>query len=72
MLKSDLKGFGVTHSAVKDLMLKKKLILTNDDAEVIKRNFDNYLMYIWLHLGDTKFNRAGYREATDILQAKIN
>lgn len=72
MLKSSIKGFGEIHKTVQSLISDKNYDLDAVDLASIKRNFDNYLMYIWLHLGDTRFNREGYREATDILQAKIN
>ena len=41
--------------------------LSQKDVNVIREKFDDYLMYIWLHLGDNNFNRQGYRKATDIL-----
>ena len=72
MLKSKIKGLGEIHATVQSLIRDKNYDLESTDLGVIERNFDNYLMYIWLHLGDTRFNREGYREATDILQAKIN
>jgi len=41
--------------------------LTDAEISLMREKFDDYIMYIWLHLGDTRFNRHGYRTATDIL-----
>ena len=72
-----IPGISLTHKIVKKIMRfqddqnQKEIQLNTDDLKIIAENFDDYLMYIWMHLGDTRFNREGYREATDILQKKI-
>lgn len=46
--------------------------ICENELQIIKTNFDDYIMYIWMHLGDTRFNRSGYRTATDILNKKLS
>ena len=41
------------------------------DISVMKQNYDDFLMYIWMFLGDTRFNRLGYRNATDELSKQL-
>jgi hypothetical protein len=36
-----------------------------DEIDGIIAYFDDYLFSLWLSLGDTAFNRLGYRNATD-------
>lgn len=69
-------GISLTHSVVTSLIDAKDpeivlKALSKKDKKVIKENFDDYMMYIWVHLGDTRFNRHGYRKATDIVIENI-
>lgn len=37
----------------------------------MEEKIDDYVMYIWMTLGDTRYNRSGYRNAVDTLTNKI-
>ena len=41
------------------------------EIKLINSLYDDYLMNIWMHLGDTRFNRLGYRNATDYLSREL-
>ena len=41
--------------------------LSQDDIKGMHAVFDDYLFSVWINLGDTAFNRLGYRNATDDL-----
>jgi len=60
--------FGLINEIVQQLRSGENVDLgsyTDRQITSIKKHYDNYLMYIWLSLGDTRFNRCGYRNATD-------
>jgi len=38
---------------------------TEDDVSGMIKYFNDYLFSLWLPMGDTAFNRLGYRNATD-------
>ena len=68
-------GFTLIHKNVKALMSRSQtqdLKITEYEANVIKLNLEDYLMYIWLYLGDTRYNRSGYRNAFEALEQHIN
>lgn len=44
---------------------------TETEINLIKTLYDDYLMYIWLHLGDTRFMRRGYQNATSIVEKTL-
>lgn len=76
-LKTFPKSGGLIHNVVTSLMTAKDpeevfKKISKEDLNTISENFDDYIMYIWLHLGDTRFNKAGYRNATDALIKKID
>lgn len=63
------------HSKVKKVMTGnnvKDLKISEREGHVIKRNLDNYLMYIWTLMGDNRYNRSGYRNAFETLEQHIN
>ena len=64
-------GFSLVHRQIKLLMNSDQgfncLDMTSTEADIVKRNLDDYVMYIWVHLGDTRYNRSGYRNAVDKL-----
>ncbi len=69
-------GISLTHKVTTDIISCLKTSkafpkLSDEEVRIIKRNFEDYMMYIWMHLGDTRFNRSGYRNATDILSNQI-
>ena len=66
-------GFTTIHKYVQSLRggVNNLCDMTSQEKVLIEESFDDYIMYIWLHLGDTLFNRNGYRNATDILSKKI-
>ena len=68
-------GFTLIHKHIKNLIknpIQKNLILSKSEIKVMKENLDDYLMYIWTHLGDTRYNRSGYRSAFETLTYQIN
>lgn len=66
-------GFVLIHSAVTDLMKSKDSVKQYSEKEikVMEEKIDDYVMYIWMTLGDTRYNRSGYRNAVDTLTNKI-
>ena len=46
--------------------------LSEQEVEVTKKKLDDYVMYIWVHLGDTRYNRQGYRNAVEKLTKILN
>ena len=68
-------GFTLIHKNIKHLMNSEglgEIEITNTEAKIIKENLENYLMYIWVRLGDTRYNRSGYRSAFETLENLIN
>ncbi len=68
-------GYSLVHSKVKQLMNNpdcRMLEINPSEGMVIKKTLDDYLMYIWLSLGDTRYNRSGYRNAFEALEQHIN
>ena len=41
--------------------------LSDSVLEMCGKELDTFLEEVWLHVGDTEFNRSGLRNATDIL-----
>ena len=39
-----------------------------EERKIMCHSYNDYLLYIWMNLGDTNFNRLGYRKATDIFE----
>ena len=46
-------------------------LYSRDEVAIISHALNEYIMHIWSHLGDTQFNRHGYRQATDLLDKKL-
>ena len=68
-------GFCLIHSNIKKLMAGQNpldLKISHKEASVIKKKLDDYLMYIWALMGDTRYNRSGYRAAFESLEKLIN
>ena len=68
-------GFCFIHSNIKKIMSGQSplgLKLTCREADLIKKKLDDYLMYIWALMGDTRYNRSGYRAAFESLEKLIN
>tara|TARA_B100000424_G_C22630804_1_gene349632 strand:+ start:148 stop:375 length:228 start_codon:yes stop_codon:yes gene_type:complete len=68
-------GHSLVHSKVKQLMKNPDCHLLKIEAAegaVIKKTLDDYLMYIWMFLGDTRYNKSGYRKAFENLSHYIN
>lgn len=45
--------------------------LTDDVREGMLLVFNDYLLSVWMRVGDTAFNRQGYRNATDDLLEQL-
>lgn len=66
-------GLSLVHRYVKTLMHTDNSCLPEDkEINILKRNLDDYVMYIWMQLGDTRYNRSGYRNAVDKLTQLLN
>ena len=68
-------GFSLIHGHVKILMKnhpKKDLSLCDKEVKIISETLDDYLMYIWMQMGDTRYNNSGYRSAIETLSQHIN
>jgi len=68
-------GYGLIHFHLKKIMSGKSpddLHLSQKEIKIIKRKLDAYLMYIWTLMGDTRYNRSGYRNAFESLEQHIN
>ena len=68
-------GLSLTHKKVNEIISAKDdsplLHLTKSEIQIVENNLQDYLMYIWLQMGDTRFNRSGYRNAIDILEKNL-
>ena len=75
MLFKEIKpGFTLMNSKIKSFIDDHVMDLSDCDSRDIsdmKKNYDDFLMYIWMILGDTRFNRLGYRNATDELSKQL-
>lgn len=68
-------GFCLIHTNIKKISSGHdpfSLKISNKEADVIKKKLDDYLMYIWTLMGDTRYNRSGYRAAFETLEKLIN
>ena len=64
-------GFTLLDDLIKKLSQGKSVDFEKYSPEERKKMcqaYDDYLLYIWIDLGDTNFNRLGYRKATDIFE----
>lgn len=69
-----MPGFTILNEKVQKSISGQKIDLSDcdsSDLEAMKQNYDDFIMYIWMFLGDTRFNRLGYRTATDELSKKL-
>jgi hypothetical protein len=41
--------------------------LSDDTVEGMLEVYDDYILAVWMSMGDTAFNRTGYRKITDDL-----
>lgn len=61
-------------SLVEDIRLGNKAIISDmspDTRMGMLSVFDDYLFSTWLSIGDTAFNREGYRNATDKISDEL-
>ena len=49
----------------------EKPLVSHDTAKGMVHVFDDYLLSLWMRIGDTAFNRMGYRNATDDLLEQL-
>ena len=66
-------GFVLIHKTISEIMETKNTDIqcSQKEIKVMKEKIDDYVMYIWMILGDTRYNRRGYRSAVDTLTNKI-
>ena len=70
-MESYSSSFGLLDSLIENLCQGKDVDFTKYTAEerkIMCHSYNDYLLYIWMNLGDTNFNRLGYRQATDIFE----
>jgi hypothetical protein len=68
-------GIGLVSKLVQNHRAGKKINLnlySRDEIEIIRHASSDYIIHIWSYLGDTRFNRHGYRQATDTLEKQLN
>ena len=68
-------GFCFIHTNVKKIkegLHPDDLNLSKKEVKIIKEKLEDYLMYIWVLMGDTRYNRSGYRAAFESLEKLIN
>jgi hypothetical protein len=68
-------GWGVAHDAmVKTIESQRfpKEKFSSQEKKILKEVFSDYLMYIWMVLGDTRCNREGYTTASVMIEQYIN
>ena len=64
-------GFGLLDNLIENLCQGKDVDFRKyslEERKIMCHSYDDYLLYIWMNLGDTNFNRLGYRQATDIFE----
>ena len=67
-------GISLVSQLVQNSRAGKKINLelySRAQIEIIRHASSNYIIHIWTLLGDTQFNRQGYRQATDLLEKKL-
>jgi len=67
-------GIGLVSQLIQNARAGKKINLSlysRDEIEIIRHAQRDYIMHIWSILGDTQFNRQGYRQATDLLERQL-
>lgn len=67
-------GMSVISSVIQRLRKGEAVDITafpEKEIDMMRSLYDDYLMNIWFHLGDTNFNRLGYRNATDHLSREL-
>ena len=68
-------GIGLVSDLVQTHRAGKKINLnlySRGEIEIIRHASSDYILHIWTHIGDTHFNRHGYRQATDSIEKQLN
>jgi len=67
-------GWGIAHYAMVKTIEHQRFPeeqFTLRELGILKEVFSDYLMYIWMLLGDTKCNRKGYTTASVMIDEYI-
>ena len=67
-------GVSLASQLVQNARSGKKINLdlySRDELAIISHALSDYIIHVWTYLGDTHFNRKGYRQATDLLEKKL-
>ena len=71
MLSSYTPGFSLVGNLLETARKTKACCLdkyTKQEIDLSKSLFDEYIMYIWMHLGDTRFINRGYHQAASVVE----
>jgi hypothetical protein len=67
-------GIGLVSQIVQDARSGKKINLklySRPQIEIIRHATSDYVLHIWTFLGDTRYNRQGYRQAIELLENQL-
>jgi len=67
---NEKSGWGLVHEAFESTRLTGKFDkekYSNSQKRTMEKIFPEYLMYIWLQVGDTRCNRDGYTQASVVM-----
>jgi len=68
-------GWGIAHDAMVKTIKHQRFPeekFSLRERKILKDVFSDYLMYIWMVLGDTRCNREGYTTASVMIEDHIN
>ena len=71
MINSYTPGYSLVANLLETARATSKCSLSGyskQEIELSKSIFDDYIMYIWLHLGDTRFMNRGYQTAANVVE----
>ena len=67
-------GISLVSQLVQNSRSGKKINLklySRAEIEIIRHATSDYVLHIWTFLGDTQYNRQGYRQAIDLLEKQL-
>ena len=71
MIGSYVPGYSLVANLLESARNTNKCCLddySKQEIELARSLFDDYIMYIWLHLGDTRFMNRGYQLAANVVE----
>ncbi len=67
-------GISLVSELVQNARAGKKINLklySRSQIEIIRHATSDYVLHIWTFLGDTRYNRQGYRQAIELLEKQL-